>query len=89
MWRASPCHDARRYANPDALDLSRETGRQLVFGAGPHFCLGAGLAKVVFETALTTLTTKFPTLELAVAPDAVGWDYETFRGVVSLPVGVR
>jgi cytochrome P450 len=80
------CHDARRYENPESLDFSRDIGRQMVFGAGAHFCLGANLAKVVYETALTTLTARFPNLALAVAPDAVGWDYETFQGVVELPV---
>jgi cytochrome P450 len=80
------CRDARRYTEPDTLDLSRDSGRQLAFGAGPHFCLGANLAKLVLETAFTTLATRYPTLQLAVAPEDVGWDYETFAGIVSLPV---
>jgi cytochrome P450 len=80
------CRDARRYTQPDRLDLSRETGRQLAFGAGPHFCLGANLAKVVLETAFRTLATTCPDLRLAVASDDVTWDYETFAGIVSLPV---
>ena len=81
------CRDARRYADPDTLDLARDTGRQLAFGAGPHFCLGANLAKVVLETAFRTLATRFPTLHIAGAD--VGWDYETFQGIVSLPVETR
>ncbi len=80
------CRDARRYTDPDTLDLSRDTGRQLAFGAGPHFCLGANLAKIVLETAFQTLATRFPTLHVACAPQDVGWDYETFQGIVSLPV---
>ena len=80
------CRDARRYTEPDTLDLTRETGRQLAFGAGPHFCLGANLAKVVLETAFRTLATRFPALDLACAPDDVRWDYDTFQGIVSLPV---
>jgi cytochrome P450 len=80
------CRDARRYTEPGMLDLSRDTGRQLAFGAGPHFCLGANLAKIVLETAFTTLATRYPTLALACAPEEVGWDYETFWGIVSLPL---
>jgi cytochrome P450 len=80
------CRDARRYPQPEMLDVSRDTGRQLAFGAGPHFCLGANLAKVVLETAFRTLATRFPTLHLASASDGVTWDYETFHGIVSLPV---
>jgi cytochrome P450 len=82
------CRDARRYPEPDTLDLSRDTGRQLAFGAGPHFCLGANLAKVVLEIAFQTLATRFPILRLACAPKDVGWDYETFQGIISLPVRI-
>jgi cytochrome P450 len=80
------CRDARRYDEPNRLDLSRDAGRQLAFGAGPHFCLGANLAKVVLETAFNTLATRYPTLQLAVEPENVTWDYETFAGIVSLPI---
>ncbi len=83
------CRDARRYASPDELDLARDTGRQLAFGAGAHFCLGANLAKLVLETAFETLTSRFPSLELACAPEDVEWDFETFAAVVGLPVRAR
>lgn len=80
------CRDPRRYSQPDTLDLTRDSARQLAFGAGIHFCLGANLARVVLETAFGTLATRYPNLELAGTPDDVVWDYETFAGVVSLPV---
>jgi cytochrome P450 len=83
---ATACRDARRYHEPDTLDLTRDTGRQLAFGAGAHFCLGANLAKVVLESAFATLADRFPELRMAVPPDAVEWDYETFEGIVALPV---
>lgn len=80
------CRDARRYSQPETLDLARDPGRQLAFGAGAHFCLGANLAKVVLESAFRTLVTRFPTLHLACSAEDVGWDYETFAGIVSLPI---
>jgi hypothetical protein len=40
----------------------------------------------VLETAFRTLVTRFPTLRLACASGDVGWDYETFAGIVSLPI---
>lgn len=80
------CRDSRKVTNPGTLDLTREPGRQLTFGAGPHFCLGASLAKVVLESAFRELPARFPKLELACDPEEVGWDYETFTGVVVLPV---
>lgn len=83
------CRDPRRYEHPDSLDLTRAPGRQMAFGAGPHYCLGANLARVVMETALTTLTARCPELHVAAAgPEDVRWDYETFSGIVQLPVAV-
>jgi cytochrome P450 len=38
--------DPRRFPRPDAIDLDREGGGQLAFGQGPHFCLGAALARL-------------------------------------------
>lgn len=38
--------DPARYENPDTLDLSRTKAMNLAFGIGPHFCVGAGLARL-------------------------------------------
>jgi cytochrome P450 len=83
---SAACHDARRYQEPNTLDITRDPGRQLAFGAGPHFCLGANLAKVVLESAFTTLATRFPDLRLAGSADEIEWDFETFEGIVGLPL---
>jgi cytochrome P450 len=83
---SAACRDARRYREPDTLDITRDPGRQLAFGAGPHFCLGANLARVVLESAFTTLATRFPDLSLAGSSDEIEWDFETFEGIVGLPL---
>ncbi|HET9728091.1 MAG TPA: cytochrome P450, partial [Acidimicrobiia bacterium] len=80
------CHDPQRYDEPDAIDFGRDPGKQMMFGAGPHFCLGANLAKVTYTVALEMLAMRFPGLSLAGGPDDVTWDYETFHGIVHLPV---
>ena len=82
---ASACRDSRQYDDAEILDIAREPGRQLAFGAGPHFCLGANLAKVTLETAFATLTHRFPELQLTDA-DSIEWDHDTFHGIVELPV---
>jgi cytochrome P450 len=38
--------DPSRYAEPDRLDLARTKVAHLAFGNGPHFCVGAGLARI-------------------------------------------
>jgi cytochrome P450 len=59
-------------------------GRLLTFGAGPHFCLGANLARAELEEALTFLAPRMP--DLAAAGDAVLGGVEGIYGVESLPL---
>ncbi|HYN99830.1 MAG TPA: cytochrome P450, partial [Actinomycetota bacterium] len=67
---ASANRDPRIFDKPDLLDVRRPLGRlgHLGFAHGPHFCLGAALARVETEVALGTLLLRFPNLKLAVAP---------------------
>jgi len=78
------CRDPRRYPDPDALDITRAPGKPLYFGAGPHYCLGAGLAELGMAIAFDTLAVRFPNLALAGGDGDVRWDYEGFVGVVHL-----
>lgn len=59
--------DPRVFDDPDRLDILRPPGRaaHLGYGHGPHFCLGAALARVQTEEALAGLLRRFPTLTLA------------------------
>jgi cytochrome P450 len=85
---ASANRDERQFKNPDALDITREPNRHLAFGLGPHFCLGAPLARLEGQIAIATLLGRFPELRLAVAPDRLRWRRGLLlRGVESLPVG--
>lgn len=81
--------DPRVFTEPDRLDLSRPTGPagHLGFGHGAHFCLGAALARVQTEVALTALLDRFPDLALAVPADQVAYqpDPATWR-LGALPV---
>ncbi|GAC1322451.1 MAG: hypothetical protein NVSMB2_19750 [Chloroflexota bacterium] len=77
--------DPDQFADPDRLDLSRSPNRHLGFGAGFHFCMGAGLARLEGQIALQTLFTRFPRLELATSE--LEWVPNVlFRGLESLPV---
>jgi cytochrome P450 len=49
----------------DRFDVTRPPSRHLSFGHGPHYCIGAPLARLEASTALRQLFTRFPQLELA------------------------
>ncbi|MEV5507857.1 cytochrome P450 family protein [Streptomyces orinoci] len=53
----------------DEFDANRAPTRHLAFGHGPHYCLGAAMARQEAEVALPALFQRFPGLELAVTPE--------------------
>jgi cytochrome P450 len=79
--------DPEMFAEPDRLDVTRPNShRHLGFGAGPHFCLGAALARMQGEILLPALVRTFPSMELAGEP--VRHQNLNFRGLARLPVAL-
>lgn len=69
---------------PDEFDPDRPTIRHLGFGKGPHFCLGAPLARLEASAALSALTQRFPDATLAAEPEYK--QNVTLRGMSTLPI---
>jgi cytochrome P450 len=65
---ASANRDESKFDDPHRFDIRREPNPHLSFGLGAHFCPGAPLARVELRTAMTMIASRFPTLELAIAP---------------------
>ena len=65
------------------ITVSRED-RLLTFGAGPHYCLGANLARAELEEALTFLAPRMPDLALDGTPELGG--EEGIYGIDSRPL---
>ncbi|GAA5036194.1 cytochrome P450 family protein [Actinopolymorpha pittospori] len=86
---ASANRDPRTFDDPDRLDLTRAGGPpgHLGFAHGPHFCLGAPLARIQTEVAIAALLRRYPDLTLALAPGELRHvpDPGTWR-LPSLPV---
>jgi len=83
---AAANRDPRVFPDPDRLDIARSAGTlgHLGYAHGPHFCLGAPLARAQTEVALAAVLRRFPNLALAGDAGRVP-DPGTWR-VTSLPV---
>nr|CTQ95831.1 putative cytochrome P450 hydroxylase [Kibdelosporangium sp. MJ126-NF4] len=56
--------DEEAYPRPEVFDLRRQSGH-LGFGLGPHYCVGAPLARIEVRAALDALLDRFPRIRLA------------------------
>jgi len=81
MFYNSANRDERVFTDPYSFDVRRPLQpQQAGFGAGgPHFCLGANLARLEAEVAVGSLVARFPSMK---ATGAITWrDRLTIRGV--------
>jgi cytochrome P450 len=79
--------DARAFGAADVFDPDRSPNPHLSFGHGPHFCIGASLARTELRVGLTTLFRRLPALRLAVDPESLTLHTERLTGGLDqLPV---
>lgn len=52
--------DQREFPDPGAFDLKRENKNHLIFGAGPHRCLGSHLARIELQTLYRVVLDRLP-----------------------------
>jgi cytochrome P450 len=70
---------------PECLDIARPNVRPLSFGGGIHFCLGAQLARIEAEIAISTLLRRLPDLQLDDAENPQWRPTFVLRGLKTLP----
>jgi cytochrome P450 len=87
LLTASANRDDRQFPDGDRFDIHRKIDHHLSFGFGPHFCLGAALARMEGRVALDEVLQRFPTWEVD-EDRAVQARTSTVRGWETLPVVV-
>lgn len=60
--------DPKAFEQPDSFNPTRPDQKNVSFGAGIHFCVGAPLARLELQTSLKTLFQRIPSLKLADNP---------------------
>ena len=80
--------DPRAFKDPDRVDITRSPNNHLTFNYGPHFCMGAPLARLEGQVAIGEVLRRLPGITLATE----GYDYMNtmiMRGVRSMPVRIE
>jgi len=62
---AAANHDPAIHTRPELFDITVEREPPLTFGGGPHYCLGANLARAEMQEALRVLASRMPDVTLA------------------------
>jgi cytochrome P450 len=84
---AAANRDPDVFTDPDTLDLGRDPCPHLSFSAGIHYCLGAQLARIEGQVALSTIVRRFPNLKIAVPFETLEWrPAPILRGLAEFPV---
>lgn len=86
VWLAAANRDPAEFPNPETFDITRAPNRHLSFGQGIHFCLGAPLARLETQIALTTLLRRLPAFTRADQSPLTPVDGFIMHGIKSLPV---
>jgi cytochrome P450 len=76
--------DEAVFADPGRFDIRRQPNPHLVFGHGPHFCLGAHLARTQLRALFDEVLARTSSLRYAGQPSYLRSNFQ--RGVKSLPV---
>ncbi len=79
--------DPKYFIQPDTFDILRQDNKQLAFGYGIHFCLGAPLARVEGTIAIAALLERLPNMQLRTTPQ---WRPDiAIRSLENLPIHIE
>ncbi|QWF85403.1 cytochrome P450 [Amycolatopsis sp. CA-230715] len=84
VWFSAANRDPEVFADPDTFDIARTPNDHLTFGHGPHFCLGAHLAKVQLRAMFGAVLDLLGEVSLAGDPIRLRSNFQ--NGLKSLPI---
>jgi cytochrome P450 len=87
VWFSSGNRDGAVFADPDRFDVGRRPNEHLTFGHGPHFCLGAHLAREQMRALFAAVLDRMDHLELGGEPSRLRSNFQ--NGVKHLPISWR
>jgi cytochrome P450 len=88
VWYAAANHDPDVFPDPHRFDIRREPNEHATFGrVGPHFCLGAHLARLELTVLLEELLPRVARIELAGEPRRLRSNFT--NGLKYLPLRVE
>ena len=83
IYYPSANRDERVFTDPHRFDVRRTPNDHLAFGIGPHFCLGASLARLQLRTMFTELITRLTNIEIG---EPVRLESSFISGIRQLPI---
>ncbi|MDB5083428.1 MAG: putative monooxygenase [Bacilli bacterium] len=86
VFLGSANRDENVFERSDAFDIHRHPNQHVAFGHGNHFCLGAPLARLETEIALTELVSKFSSLSFPKTFTIDAIENSAVYGLKSFPV---
>jgi len=85
IWYSSANRDETVFSDPDVFDIHRSPNPHVAFGGGgPHFCLGANLARLEIKVMFEELLARIPSFELAGPPVRLRSNF--INGLKHLPI---
>lgn len=76
--------DPSVFPSPDTFDVRRDLSQTVAFGGGPHYCMGAALARLEGAVVIGSLLRRYPRMQLAGEP-SFSPSY-IMRAITSLPI---
>lgn len=88
LWYVSANRDESVFDDPFTFDIGRSPNHHVAFGGGgPHFCLGASLARLELRVLFESMLERYSRIELAGPPDRLRGNF--LHGVKHLPVRLK